>query len=186
MTVSSEPPAQPAYATAPRPRRVKRVKLALFLSALAACLLVSLIGLIGVGIFDSALRVTGGGMSRAASQGGLSGGAVLATQLSAFNFILFFITVPAAALALGFSIARFPGRGITARKPYLRWGAIWGAVLVGLTTGIFGLMADMAAGFGAFITGGLIGALSGAVCGVLFHAIVRPARQLSQEDISVF
>ncbi len=182
MTVSAQPPTEPAYAMAPRPRRVRRVKLALFLSALAACLCVSLIGLIGLGL----IGLAGGALEQTVAQGGFAGGAVLATQLSALNFILFFLTIPAAALALGLSIALFPYRGITARKPYLRWGAIWGALLVGVTGGLFGMIADTAAGLGALVTGGLIGAISGSVCGLLFHAIVRPARQLSQEDVSVF
>lgn len=186
MTVSSEPPAQPAYASAPRPRRVKRVKLALFLSALAACLVVSLIGLIAVGLFDIALRIIGGGGDRAASQGGLSAGAVLAAQLAAFNFILFFITVPAAALALGFSIARFPHRGITARKPYLRWGAIWGAILVGGTTVLLGWFGGAASAAGALVAGGAVGGIAGGFCGFLLHRIVAPARQLADVDLNVF
>jgi len=172
----------PAYATTPRPRRIRRVKLALFLSALAACLCVSLIGLLALGLIDLA----GLNQSLTVAQGGPVGGAVLAIQLSALNFIIFFLTIPAAALALGISIAHFPRRGITARKPYLRWGAIWGALLVGITSSLFGIVTDTAAGLGALITGGMIGGLAGCLCGLLFHAIVRPARQLSQEDISVF
>jgi hypothetical protein len=179
MTASEQ---TPAYATAPRPRRVRRVKLALFLSSLAACLSVSLIGLLAMGLMDLA----GFNQSLPVARGGPVGGAVLAIQLSALNFMIFFLTVPAAAVALGVSIAQFPRRGITARKAYLRWGAIWGALLVGATSSLFGIVMDTAAGLGALIAGGLIGGLAGCVCGFLFHAIVRPARQLSQEDISVF
>ncbi|MFN3312690.1 MAG: hypothetical protein ACK46Q_04405 [Hyphomonas sp.] len=176
MTASEQ---TPAYATAPRPRRIRRVKLALFLSSLSACFSVSLIGLL-------AIVLTGLTAGQPPTQGGFKGGAVLAAQLSLLNFIIFFLTVPAAAVALGVSIAQFPRRGITARKAYLRWGAIWGALLVGVTNSLIGIMMDPAAGLGALIVGGLIGGLAGCVCGLLFHAIVRPARQLAQEDISVF
>lgn len=176
----------PDYAMPARPRRVKRVKLALLLSSLAACAGVAIIGGIFLGVTATFSGLAGRSASAAISSGDLLGGAFLAMQLSAMNFILFFITVPAAAVALGLSIARFPHRGVTGVKPYVRWGANWGAVLVGGTTFGFGWFAGPAAAFGALIAGGMIGGLAGAFCGFLFHAIVRPARQLSEMDVSVF
>ncbi|MFN7054530.1 hypothetical protein [Hyphomonas sp.] len=184
--MATEDAARPAYAEPARPRRVKRVKLALFCASMIASVAVSIIGGLTLGLFDLIGGAVGRDLGVTIAQGGPVGGAILAAQLSMLNFILFFLTIPAAAIALGLSIARLPGRGITAGKPYLRWGGIWGGVLVSVTTALFGLFVDVLAGIGAFITGGLIGGLAGLFCGLVFHSIVRPARQLSQEDISVF
>ncbi|MEO1641775.1 MAG: hypothetical protein AAFR74_00460 [Pseudomonadota bacterium] len=73
---------------------------------------------------------------------GFMGGAGLALGLSAANWILFFITIPAAWLALGFSIGQFPRKKIIAAAPYYRWSAIWGAILVGVTCSLFGAAAS--------------------------------------------
>jgi len=186
MTEEPAGPQTPTYADPLQRTRIKRVKLALFLSALAACLGVSLIGGIGlalallvqsligfdrVGVFDSSF----------------AGGIATGLQLSALNFILFLITVPAAWIALGLSIGRMPHRGIAARRPYLRWAAIWGAILVGGTTCFFGLSGGgHATGAGALVSGASVGALAGIGCGFLFYMIVRPAEQLRDVDISVF
>ena len=62
----------------------------------------------------------------------------------------------------------------------------WGAILVGGTTGGFGLIGGVTSGLGALLSGGIIGAIAGAGCGLLFHAIVKPANQLSDVDVSVF
>jgi hypothetical protein len=103
------------------------------------------------------------------------------------NFFLFLITVPAAWTALGLSIGRMPHRGIAARRPYLRWGAIWGTILVGVTTGFFGFVGGgLATCLGAFLSGASVGALAGVGCGFLFYIIVRPDEQLRHVDISVF
>lgn len=174
----------PAYAMSPRPKRVKRIKLALFLSSLAACLGVTLIGAIGLGLVSMVSGLTGVNFSVGTQ--GFVGGMIGGLQLSAFNFILFFITMPAAAMALGLSIGRMPYRGITAPRSYARWGAIWGAILVGGTTGLIGLFGGAVAAAGALISGGVVGLLAGAGCGLLFHAIVRPARQVSDVDVNVF
>ena len=72
------------------------------------------------------------------------------------------------------------------RIPYVRWGSIWGAILVGSTTGLFGLIGGVMSGLGALLSGGMIGAIAGAGCGLLFHAIVKPANQLSDVDVNVF
>lgn len=186
MTGEAESESQlPAYATSPRPRRVKRVKRAVLVASFAACLCVTLLGYILLGLMELAFGILGFG-DLAVGQSGVLGGAQMALQLSALNFFLFFITVPAAALALGLSIGRFPYRGITAQLPYLRWGAIWGAVLVGGTTFVFGLFGGLASAAGALMAGGLLGALAGTVCGFLMHLIIAPARQLTEMDLSVF
>ncbi len=175
----------PAYATAPRPKRVKRIRLALLVSSFAACLGVTLMGAVFLGLMQLAFGIMGfDGL--AVGQGGFLGGVEMALQLSMLNFFLFFITVPAAALALGLSVGRMPHRGITARLPYLRWGAIWGGLLVGGTTCVFGLFGGAGAAIGALVAGGVIGGLAGTLCGFLMHVIIAPARQLTQVDLSVF
>jgi hypothetical protein len=176
----------PAYATSPRPKHVKRIRLALLVSSFAACLSVTLMGFIFLGLMEVTFGLLGFDSGLAVGEQGILGGVRMALQLASLNFFLFFITVPAAALALGLSIGRLPHRGITAVKPYLRWGAIWGAVLVGGTTFLFGWFGGAAAAIGALIAGGLVGGLAGALCGFLLHLIVRPAKQLSEVDLSVF
>ena len=175
----------PAYATSPRQKRVKRVRLALLAASFAACLSVTLMGFIFMGMMELAFGILGRN-GVAAGQRGFMGGVEMALQLSSFNFILFFITVPAAAVVLGLSIGRFPYRGVTAPMPYLRWGAIWGGILVGGTTFLFGWFGGLASALGALMCGGVIGALAGTFCGFLFHAIIQPARQLTEMDVSVF
>lgn len=175
----------PAYAISARPKRVKRIRLALLVASFAACLSVTLMGAIAAGLLQIGFGVTGLSAVGAGRNDFLEG-VQMAFQLASFNFILFFITVPAAALALGLSIGRLPYRGITALKPYLRWGAIWGAVLVGITTGLVGLFAGVASAAGALFGGGSIGALAGLFCGFLVHRIINPARQLNAIDLDVF
>lgn len=175
----------PAYATSPRPRRVKRVRLALIVASFAACLSVTLMGFLIMGLMELAFGILGWN-GIAVGQRGFMGGVEMALQLSSLNFFLFFITVPAAALALGLSVGRLPHRGITALRPYLRWGAIWGGILVGGTTFAFGLFGGVGAAAGAFVTGLCIGGLAGAFCGFLIHRIIAPARQLTEMDVSIF
>jgi len=175
----------PAYATSPRPRRVKRVRLALLVASFAACLSVTLMGFIFMGLMQLAFGVLGW-EGIAVGQRGFLGGVQMALQLSSLNFFLFFITVPAAALALGLSVGRLPHRGITALRPYLRWGAIWGGILVGGTTFAFGLFGGAVAAAGALLTGLGIGGLAGGFCGFLLHRIIAPARQLTEMDVSIF
>jgi hypothetical protein len=186
MTAGENPDTPlPIYATSPRPRRVKRVWLATFLASMAACLSVTLIGFILLGITDALFGILGmGGL--AVGQRGLIGGIAAGLQLAAYNFFLFFITVPAAALALGLSVGRFPHQGITALKSYMRWGAIWGAILVGGVTFFFGWFGGAEAAFGALLSGSFVGGLAGAFCGFLMHKIINPVRQLSDVDVNVF
>ena len=174
------------YRALSKDRKIRRVKLGLLLSSLAACLGVTLIGLFLTFVFGV---LEGIGMLPTMFDRPNSGflfGIQMAAMMSLFNFILFFVTVPAAWLAMGLSIGRFPHQGIAARAPYLRWASIWGALLVGGTTGGFGVTASLLTGLGAVLTGACIGALAGLVCGLLFLAIVKPAQQLHEADISVF
>ena len=175
----------PAYATSPRPKRVKRIRLALLAASFAACVSVALIGFVMAGL----MQVMFGVLGFSAFGLGLSGflnGVQLAFNLASLNFVLFFITIPGAAMALGFSVGRLPHRGITALAPYMRWGAIWGGILVGGTTGAFGLFGGIASAAGGLFAGAVTGALAGLFCGFLMHRIIAPARQLTEMDVSVF
>ncbi|MDP1555775.1 MAG: hypothetical protein Q8L84_09960 [Hyphomonas sp.] len=186
MTSGAESESElPAYATTPRPKRVKRIRLALLVSSFAACVSVTLLGYIFLGLMELAFGILGWG-GLAIGQTGFLSGVQTGLQLAALNFFLFFITVPAAALALGLSIGRMPHRGITALRPYLRWGAIWGAILVGGTTFLFGWFGGAASAAGALTAGGAVGGIAGGFCGFLVHRIVAPARQLTDVDLNVF
>ncbi len=176
--------AVPAYATSPRPKRVKRIRLALLVSSLAACLCVTLLGQILFGMVQLISGVSGNRIME--GQYGFVSGAMMALMLAGWNFVLFFITVPAAALVLGLTVGRFPYRGITAAKPYLRWGGFCGAFLVGGTTFLFGWVGGWATAAGALFTGSLVGAAAGIFCGYLIHRIINPARQLNAVDLDVF
>jgi MFS family permease len=185
MTTAAESDSElPAYATPPRPKRVKRIRLALLVSSLAACLSVTLIGQVLSGMAQMVSGISG--LSFMDGEYGFLNGMMMALMMAGWNFILFFITVPACALALGLSVGRFPQRGIVARKPYLRWGAIWGAILVGGTTFLFGWVGGWATAAGALFAGSLVGAMAGIFCGYLMHKIINPAKQLSDVDINVF
>ena len=175
----------PAYADSSLRTHIKRVKLGLFLSSLAACLGVSVIGGLLLAFVQIALGLFGMNGTEP-FQSTFSSGVVTGLQLAALNFVLFLITVPAAWLALGLSIGRMPHRRIAPRKPYIRWAAIWGAILVGGTTFIFGLIESIPTAIGALLSGASVGVLAGVGCGFLFYAIVRPAEQLRDVDISVF
>lgn len=175
----------PAYADGSLRAHIKRVKLGLFLSSLTACLGVSVTGGLMLGFVHILFGVFGMNGTQP-FQSTLTSGIVTGLQLAALNFVLFLVTVPAAWLALGLSIGRMPHRRIAARAPYIRWAAIWGAILVGGTTSIFGLIESVPTGIGALLSGASVGALAGVGCGFLFYAIVRPAEQLRDVDISVF
>ncbi|WP_371309235.1 hypothetical protein [Hyphomonas sp.] len=191
----------PSYAGPAGRRRFKRIKLGLFLSSLAACFGVTLLGLLAGGALQMMVGILGSGSGYTLLSGrGFMSGLMIGFQMATYNFILFFITVPAAWLALGFSIGRMPYRNIVRIQPYLRWGAIWGAILVGGTTGIFGALISsngfafetaatgsaVAAAIGSLIAGLAIGTTAGALCGLLFHRIVRPQEQQADVDVSIF
>ncbi len=178
----------PAYAMAPRPKRVKRIRLALFLTSLAAALIVSIGGFLMSVMGRLAFGLEPGLISPANSDRySLMGGFWFGVELATASIFIFFITVPATWLALGLTVGRFPHRGITARRPYVQWTAVWGAALVGGTTLIAGyFLLGVPAAAGALVAGVLIGTAAGAICGALLHAIIRPARQVDQADVNVF
>ena len=173
-------PARPYQGAPGQQKLVKRVPLAVFLCALTSCLLVGLSGALGMVVFETA--VDSAGLSRR----GFAGGMEMAFIISTFNWVLFFITIPASALALGLSIGRFPGRRITAPMPYYRWGAIWGAILVAGTTTIFGISLSLPGALGGLLGGLIIGVPSGIASAGLFLAIVRPREQLGRATTEVF
>ena len=186
-TAETATEALPGYAGPVQSRRFRRIKLGLLLASLLACFAVTVLGIVGSSLLSIMLGLTDAGRHYGLLNGEtFLSGVMMAFQLSSYNFILFFITVPAAWLALGLSIGRLPYRGIVAQTPFVRWGAIWGALLVGGTTGGFGLLVAPIHALGAVISGGLVGAVAGAACGLVFHAIVKPANQLADVDVDVF
>lgn len=181
-----------AYATPERPK-VKRVALAIFFCGIAASITVALIAAIVIFAYTIVTELLGVDLELVTQDGGGFGfGLAVAAIGSAFNWYFFYLTVPAAWLALGFSIGRFPRRGISAPSPYYRWGAIWGALLVSIVTtiaaGLFGSNSqqEMLTALGGLVGGGAIGGAGGAVCAALFRLIVRPAAQLQTIDAEIF
>ncbi len=185
----TKPTADPGYST--RKPNLKRIGLASFLCGVAACVTVSLIAILIAFVYFqiSAVSASQSAMNNAMSNGGLLGGAGMATVMAAFNWYVGYITIPVAWLVLGLSLGRFPRRGIIRAAPYYRWGAIWGAILVGTTSSIAtGLVAgwQVLSIIGALGTGLFIGAVAGCVCGWLFRAIVRPGEQINNLQVDVF
>lgn len=182
--------------TSGKGRKIKRVWLAVFLCGIAACVIVTVIGAGVMLLFSvmSGLVGTQPSLDTWQSAGeAFFGGMAAATLAATFNGFVFYITIPAATLALALSIGRFPKRRIARAAPYLRWGAIWGAVLVTLGASFVGLAivgaeADhpVAVLAGAVLMGSVIGALAGVACAALFLLIVRPAGQIQEVDASVF
>lgn len=179
---------------APRKTRIKRVWLATALCAVAACIAVTLVGIANLFLLSLFGQPFGGDtLGENANDLPILQGALAAALASAFNWYLFWLTIPAAALALALSIGRFPRRRIVHTAPYLRWGAIWGAILVAGPS-IFGAVIMTGSNdtgmawriAGAVLNGGLIGAAAGLACAGLFLLIVRPARQVTVIDTSVF
>jgi hypothetical protein len=114
-------------------------------------------------------------------------GAFMAVMMAGFNWVVFYIVIPVTWVMLFLSIGLFPRRGILHHAPYYRWGAIWGALLVGAPTGFLGLTAESQdALVGALLTGLAIGCAAGLLCASLFLAIVRPKQQLGMPAADVF
>jgi hypothetical protein len=165
-------------------QKVKRVPLALGITSLAACIVVALIG--GLLFWGGMMIMSLPGLEGVLSRDRFGTGVQTALTLCMLNFVLFFIVVPVTWLVLGLSIGRMPHRRIARRGPYLRWTAIWGAVLTGLTTAAFASTSGTVSALGGLITGAIIGALAGFVCGYIFYAIVRPNEQIGGADPNVF
>lgn len=168
------------------PTKIKRVLLGVFLCGIAASLLVALIA--GIALFGITItaRIAGSTTYGMSSGDGFLAGAFLSLAFCSLNWFVFYIVVPVTWIVLAFSIGRFPRRGIGRPAAYLRWSAIWGALLTGGTSSLFTLNISFTAWIGALFTGGIVGALAGIICGWLFIAIVRPARQLADKTADVF
>ena len=170
-------PLRPYQGSVSEKPKVKRVGLAVFLCAFVSCLLVALGGFLGMALVDSLELPRSGSFGK---------GLETAVIICAFNWFVFFITIPVSALALGLSIGRFPRRRIVKSAAYYRWGATWGAILVAGTTSAFGLTSGPAGGLGGLIVGLVIGIPSGLACAGLFLAIVKPRQQLGSTAVDVF
>lgn len=187
-SVISQSPPKTGY-TIPTQVKFKRVGLASFLCGVAACISVALIGLAIIFLYTQVWVMLTGHPNDAFDSQGLLSGAGMAVMMSAMNWYVGYFTIPAAWLALGLSLGRFPKRQILTKGPYLRWGGIWGAILVGGTTTVFSAIfggTEISVIIGALLTGSTIGAIAGLVCGWLFLTIVRPAEQVSQVRVDVF
>jgi len=185
----------PACANA-QPKRVKRIWLASILSGIAASIIVTLIGagviLLFVVLTQVSFLEASGGMG-GANGSPLFQGAAIAAMAAAFNWYFAYLTIPAASLALGLTLGRFPRRGIVRPGPYVRWAMISGAVLV---TGpsLFGVFVTMDADpsglvwrlAGGALGGIAIGGLAGLACAGLFRLIVRPRDQVREFDPDIF
>lgn len=176
-----------AYSSAERPK-MRNILLACFLCGIAASILVALIAAAIAFVFSSVFTITGQANGQLLSDGGFYSGAFVAVMMAAFNWYLFYIVVPITWIVLLLSIGRFPRRGIRDARAYYRWGGIWGAILVGGTTAIFGgaMSGFSSAAIGAGLTGIFIGGLAGVICAALFLAIVRPERQIADIATDVF
>lgn len=185
QTVSSS---STGYAV-PTTAKFKRIGLASFLCGMAACILVTLIGLTLLFLGFQISSLFGRDASLIFGDDGPLQGIGFATLMSAMNWYVAYFTVPAAWVAIAFSLGRFPRRGIVEPQPYYRWGAIWGGFLVGTTTGIASYMLssmNFVTASSGFLTGATIGAIAGLVCGGIFRGIVRPAEQVKQIQVDVF
>ncbi len=170
--------------------KFKRIGLASFLCGIGACFSVALIGVILLFLAFQSAELLGRDASLIFDENGFLQGMAMAVVVSAMNWYFGYFTIPAAAIVLAFSLGRFPRRGITAPMPYYRWGAIWGALLVGGTAGIAAYFipndSKQLAMAGAMMTGAAIGAAAGMICGAVFRGIVRPAEQVRQIQVDVF
>lgn len=171
---------QRAYSQARNRPKIRRVAIATILCTLAASILVALLAGILAFVGAMVLRIVGLTPTSAGNSEGFLGGASIALMMAALNWFVFYIVLPVTLVVFSLSLGLFPSRGIGAPAVYYRWGAIWGAILVGGTTGFFGFALSAAAGFGALLTGGTIGILAGLICARLFLIIVQPARQLDE------
>lgn len=184
-----------AYAE-PERKKVRRVALAVIVCGFAACVLVALIGFTSIFLvnFIGQVFLDGASLSIAnPDRGGFVQGLAIAGFASAFNWVFAYFTIPAAIIALSTSIGRFPKRRILNTNAYLRWGAIWGAILVAAPSlfGVFMMTSpsgsvELTTLLGALLGAFGVGALAGLACAGLFLLIVRPKTQLGEIDTGVF
>lgn len=176
-------------------QKLKRVQLATFLCAIAACVTVALLAFVVLFTYFflseqlDILPVVNDGF-------GL--GMVYGLIACAMNWFVGYLTIPVTMLFLYFTVARLARQHIVERKRYMRRCAILGAILVSVTlavltplfapsgpSGVYQSNAIILAS-GATFSGVITGAVSGLIIGWLFHAIVRPANQVMVIDESVF
>lgn len=170
--------------------KIRRVGLASILCGIGACFLVALIGVILLFLGFQTAELFGQDIDLIFGASTFLEGVGMAVLMSAMNWYFGYFTIPGAALALAFSIGRLPRRRITHPAPYYRWGAIWGAILVGGTTATASAFipteGQLLTVLGAGLAGSIIGALAGTICGAIFRGIVRPAEQVQRIQIDVF
>ena len=184
---SGDPVSDRDYALTDEKPKIRRVLLACFLCGICASISVALIAAITAFVFSSATSAFGMPAAEFGERSNFMSGACMAVMMAGFNWVVFYIVIPVTWVMLFFSIGLFPRRGILRHAPYYRWGAIWGALLVGAPTGIFGVAAENQGAFlGALLTGLAIGCAAGLLCASLFLAIVRPKQQLSLPAADVF
>lgn len=189
LTGDQTPVSEPASYTVPTIAKFKRIGLASFLCGMAACILVTLIGVILLFLGFQIASLFGQDAGLIFAHEGFLQGIGFATLMAAMNWYFAYFTVPAAWVAIAVSLGRLPRRGIVHPQPYYRWGAIWGGFLVGSTTGIASFLLtnlNLVTGTSGFITGALIGGVAGVVCGAIFRGIVRPTEQVKQIQVDVF
>lgn len=169
--------------------KFKRIGLASFLCGMAACVLVTLIGVFLLFTGYQVSSLFGRDADVLFADDGVLQGVGFATLMAAMNWFFAYFTVPAAWVVIALSLGRLPRRGIIRAQPYYRWGAIWGAILVGTTTGITcSILSEMrvTTTISGFVTGALIGAIAGLICSAIFRGIVRPSEQVKHIQIEVF
>jgi hypothetical protein len=176
-------------------QKFKRIGLASFLCGIAACVTVALIG---AGLAFTYLFLSERLGIFPMIQDGILLGIGYGLIACALNWFFGYVTIPVTMLILFFTIGRMPKRGITYRRPFLKWTTILGAGLVSAVTSIgVPLFTSLNSGvaqntstmeiiIGAGLAGAAVGALAGLIIGWLFYAIVRPAEQVRTIDASVF
>lgn len=163
--------------------------LAIGACGVVACVAVSLISLMVMGVLAAVFGLQDDlpFFSDNSLSSQIEEGVQLALLLGMMNFVLFFITIPAAWLALGFTLGRKPRKGIVKPISYYRDAMIGGALLVGLTTGIFASLDNSwISGLSSALVGSSVGAAAGAVCALIYLLIVKPAKLYTEPDAKVF
>lgn len=190
------------------PPKVKRLWLGAALGAVFAVVAVTFIALVIIVVGRTVLMVLFGGAEFIFSGSSPwftgAGAALLAAVL---NWYVFWISIPIATLVLRFSLGRLAHRRTVRRFPYLRWGMIWGAILVAAPSALAGVIFRGLSGpqigpdgtvaaanhadtaivlLSSGLTGAVIGTLAGYAVARLFLMIVKPERQIRDIDPAIF
>ncbi len=188
MTTAEPEQAKPdADPEPPMPPKFRRIELAVALTTLAAGFGVFILGALSWQRFRTIL-------TRAELHAfepplhDLLAGLETAFMAATLSMLVVYVTLPVCALVISLTVGRMPRRRITATLRYGLSGALWGSILVGGTTGGITVWNAPHAFhgplfiLGALLGGILIGCAAGAASGLLFHAIVRPAKQIAAFD----